>query len=83
MEAHDGAHVVLLGVHDLLVVGFHQKRQRDPVGAQGGLDHVGDIVLVLLLVEVGQVLAGVLLMLLQVIVRAVGHAPKLAPAEGE
>ena len=42
-----------------------------------------DIVLVLFLVEIGEVLAGVLLMLLEVIIGAVGHAPELAPAEGE
>ena len=38
--------------------------------------------LVLFLVEIGEVLAGVLLMLLEVIIGAVGHAPELAPAEG-
>ena len=39
--------------------------------------------LVRLLVEVGHVLAGMILMLLQVVVRAVRNAPELAPAERE
>ena len=83
MEAQDGAHVVLLRVHDLLIVGVAQDGQHGALHAQGGLDDVGDIALVLLLVEVGQVLAGGILMLGQVVVGAVGHAPQLAPAEGE
>ena len=86
VEAQDGAHVVvalLVLADDLLVVGVHQEGQGHAVGAQGGLDDVGDIVLVLLLVEVGEILAGVLLVLLEVVVGAVGHAPQLAPAEGE
>ena len=83
MEPHDRADVVLLRVHDLLVVGLHQQCQGHPVCAQGGLDDIGDIVLVLLLIEVGQVLAGVLLVLGQIVVGPVRHAPQLAPAEGE
>ena len=83
MEAQNGAHVVLGLVHHVLVVGVHQEGQGDAVGAQGGLDDVGDIVLVLLLVEVGHVLAGGVLVGGQVEVGAGGHAPQLAPAEGE
>ena len=83
MEPHDGADVVLLRIHHLFVVGLHQQGQGHPVRAQGGLHHIGDIVLVLLLIEIGQVLAGVLLMLGQVVVGPVRHAPQLPPAEGE
>ena len=71
-----GAHVVvalLVLADDLLVVGVHQEGQGHAVGAQGGLDDIGDIVLVLLLVEVGEILAGVLLVLLEVVVGAVGQ----------
>ena len=83
MEAHDGAHVVLGLVHHFLVIGLHQQGQGHPVRAERRLDDIGDIVLVLLLVEVREVLAGVLLVLAQVVVGAVRHAPQLAPAEGE
>ena len=83
MEAHDGADVVLLRVHHFLVIGLHQQGQGHPVRAEGRLDDVGNIVLVLLLVEIGEVLAGVLLVLAQVVIGAVRHAPQLAPAEGE
>ena len=41
-----------LSCHHFLVVGVHQEGQGHAVGAQGGLDDIGDIVLVLLLVEV-------------------------------
>ena len=83
MQTQNGTHVVLGGVHHFLVIGVHQEGQGHAVGAQGGLDDIGDIVLVLLLVEVGEILAGVLLVLFEVVVGAVGHAPQLAPAEGE
>ena len=83
MEAQDGAHVALGLVHDLLVVGLHQQRQGHAVRSQRRLDDVGNIVLVLLLVVVGQILSGELLVLAQVVVRPVRHAPQFAPAEGE
>ena len=83
MEVHDHADVVLGLVHDLLVVGLHQEGQHHTVGAQGGLHHVGDIVLTRFLVEVGHIHAGGVLMLGQVVVGTVRHAPQLAPAEGE
>ncbi|CAN4006139.1 SAM-dependent DNA methyltransferase, partial [Dysosmobacter welbionis] len=80
---HDGADVVLFCIHHLFIVGFHQQGQGHPVRAQGGLHHIGDIVLVLLLIEIGQILAGVLLMLGQVVVGPVRHTPQFPPAEGE
>jgi hypothetical protein len=69
--------------HDLLVVGVHQQGQHRAVGAQRRLDDVGNVVLVLLLIEIGQILTGGLLVLVEVVICAVGHAPELAPAEGE
>jgi hypothetical protein len=56
MEVQHDAGVVF--AHDLLVVRLHQEGQHRAVGAQRGLDDVGDVVLVLLLVEIGQILAG-------------------------
>ena len=86
MEPEHHPHVVLAVLvlaHHFLVVGVAEEGQRHAVGAQGGLYHVGDIPAVFLLVEVGQVLAGVLLVAFQVVVGAVGNAPQLAPAKGE
>ena len=74
---------VFVLAHHFLVVGVAEEGQGHAVGAQGGLDHVGDVPGVLLLVEIGQVFAGVLLVALEVVVGAVGDAPQLAPAEGE
>ena len=73
MEPHDHADVVLFRVHDLLVVGVHQHGQHTAVHAQGRLHHIGDVALVGLLVEVGQILAGDVLVLGQVVVGAVRH----------
>ena len=83
VQVQHHADVVLLRVHDLLVVGVHQHGQDAALHAQRGLDHIGDVALVGLGVEVGQVLAGHGLVLGQVVVGTVGHAPQLAPAEGK
>ena len=83
VKAKDHPHVVLLGVHHLFVIGVAEDGKDRALHAQRGLDDVGDIVLVLVLVVVGQVLARGVLVLGQVVVGAVGHAPQLAPAEGE
>ena len=83
VQVQHHADVVLLRVHDLLVVGVHQHRQHAALHAQRRLHHIGDVALVGLGVEVGQVLAGHGLVLVQVVVGAVRHAPQLAPAEGE
>ena len=83
MEVHHDAGVVLGLVHDLLVIRLAQEGQRHAVCAERRLDDVGDVVLVLLLIEVVHVLTGELLVLAQVVVRAVGDAPELAPAERE
>ena len=81
MQVQNHAHVVLRLVDDLLVIRFAQERQRHAVAAERRLDDVGDIVLVRFLIEIGQILAGSLLMALEVIIGAVGNAPELAPVE--
>ena len=83
MQVHHHAHVVLRLVHDLLVIRVAQHGQHAALHAEGRLDDIGDVALVRLGVEVGQILAGGLLVLGQVVIRAVGDAPQLAPAEGE
>ena len=83
MQVQHHADIVLLRVHDLLVIGVHQHGQHAALHAKGRLHHVGDVALVGLGVEVGQILAGHVLVLGQVVVGAVRHAPQLAPAEGE
>ena len=76
MQVQNDAHVVLRLVNDLFVIRLAQEGQRHAVAAERRLDDVGDIVLVRFLIEIGQVLAGGLLVPLQVIVRAVGDAPE-------
>ena len=78
MEAHDYTDVIvalLVLTHYFFVIGFHQEGQHHTVSTQGGFDDVGDIMFVLGLVEVGHVLARGVLMLGQVVVGTVGHAP--------
>ena len=81
MQVQDGADIFLaLGIDQmLLIVSLAQEGQRHTVAAQRGLDHVGDVVLVGLAVEVLQALAGGLLMAGQVVVGAVCNTPQLAP----
>ena len=81
MEAQHGAHVAALQL--LLVVSRAQEGQHHSVRAQGRLYHIGYVLLLLLVVEIGHVLPGGIGMLAQVIIRPVGDAPQLAPAEGE
>ena len=86
MQPQHHTHVVLavfILSHDLLVVGVAQYRQHTALHAQRRLHHIGDVALVGFRVEVGQILAGDVLVLSQVIVGAVRHTPQLAPAEGE
>ena len=84
MEVHDVPDVRLLfGSDILLVVSGAEEGQNDPVGAKRRLDDIGEIALVLDVVEIGQVLSGNRLMAAQVVVRPVCDAPELAPAEGE
>ena len=86
MQVQHHANVVLavfILAHHLLVIGVAQHRQNAALHAQRRFHHIGDVPLVGLGVKIGQVLAGGVLMLGQVIVGAVRHAPQLAPAEGE
>ena len=82
MQVQNGAYIVfalLILTHDLLVVGLAEEGKSNAVAAEGGLDDIGDVVLVGILIEVGQILAGGLLMAAEVVVGAVGDAPELAP----
>ena len=81
MQVHNDADIALGDL--FLIVGIAQESEGHAVGTEGGLDNVGDVMLVLFLIEVGHILAGSILMLGQVIVGTVGNTPKLAPAEGE
>ncbi|MNC09259.1 hypothetical protein D3C75_568780 [compost metagenome] len=67
----------------LLLEAVDEEGQGNPVCAQGGLDAVRDVALLVVLIDIVEVLAGMLHVLLQVIVGAVRNAPQLAPAEGE
>ncbi len=53
---HD-AGVLLRFVDDFFVIGVHKERERNAVGAERRLDDIGDVMLVRLLVEIGEVLA--------------------------
>ena len=58
MQMQDDTDIVialLVLPDDLFVVSVHQEGQDHPVCAKGGLDDIGDIVLVLGLVVVGQI----------------------------
>ena len=88
MEVQHHAHIVLAVLvlpHDLLVVGVAQHGQHAALHAEARLDDIGDILhhVLALALAVDQLLAARVGMLRQVVVRAVGDAPKLAPAEGE
>ena len=79
VQVKNGTHVVFRLVHDLFVVSVAEERERHAVAAERRLDDVRHIVLVRFLVEVRKILAGRLLMALEIVVRAVGNAPQLAP----
>ena len=81
MEVHDVSHVAAL--KGLLIISRAQEGQDDTVGAQGRLDDVRDVSFLLLVVKVGHVLAGLVLVLGQVVIGTVRDAPEFAPAEGE
>ena len=86
MQTQDGTDVgiaLLVNANLLLIVSFAQECQSNTVAAQRRLDNVGNVMLVALLIEVLQVLAGSFLMTAQVIVGTVSNAPQLAPAAAE
>ena len=80
VQMQDGADVLLaLAVGQvLLIISLAQEGQSHAVTAQRRLDHIGDVVLVGLAVEVLEALAGGFLMTAQVVVGAVCNAPQLA-----
>ena len=83
MQMQHHAHIVLALVHHFLVISVTQHRQHAALHAQRRLHHIGNVALVGLGIKVGQVLAGGVLVLGQVVVGAVRHTPQLTPAEGE
>ncbi len=76
-------HHALLAAHLLLPIGIGHQCQDQPVHAQGGLHHVGQVLFASLGVGVGRLLLGKLLVLGQVEVAPMGDAPQLAPTEGK
>ena len=67
----------------LLVICVNKECKSNSVRAERGLYNVGNVVLVCLLVEEGEILAGVVTVLGKVVVGSVGNTPELAPTEGE
>ncbi len=72
-----------LPLHLLLAVGVDQQRQCYPVGPSRSLDDIGEIALVLCLVEVLELLAGVLLVSAEIEISSVVYAFDFLPAEGK
>ena len=88
MEVHDHTNIilaVLVLTDNLFIVSVAQNRQYAAFHAQRGLDDIGDIFhhVLTFTLAVNHLLTAGILMLGQVIVSTVGHAPQLAPAEGE
>ena len=83
MQMHNHTHIVLLRVNYFLIVRVAEEGQRHTVSAKGRLNDIRDVVLIGLLIKIGHILAGMILMLLEIVIRAVGNAPQLAPAERE
>ena len=86
MQAQNGADIVialLVLTHNFLIVSIAEDGQNGTLNTQGGLNDIGNIVLVGFLIVVGQILAGDILVLGQVIVGTVSNAPQLTPTEGE
>ncbi len=83
VETENGSYVVLCLVNDLLVVSVAKHGENGSLNAERGLNDVGNVVLVGLLIEVGKILARNVLVLGKVVVGTVSNAPELAPTEGE
>ena len=88
VEVHDHTNIilaVLVLTDNLFIVSVAQNRQYAAFNAQRGLDDIGDIFhhVLALALAVDKLLAADVGVLGQVIVSTVGHAPQLAPAEGE
>ena len=88
VEVQHDAHVVvalLVLADDLLIVGVAQDREHAALHAERRLDDVGDVFdhVLALALAIDHLHAAGVLMLREVVVRAVGNAPELAPAERE
>ena len=73
MQVQYGADIVvalLILTDDLFIVCLAQECKRNTVAAERRLDDIGNVMLVGLLIEVGQILAGCLLMATEVIIGA-------------
>ena len=57
MQAENNANVVLLGIYDLFVISVAEEGEERTLNTQRRFNNVGDVVLVFLLIEVGQILA--------------------------
>ena len=67
----------------LFIVGVDKEGECNAVCTQGGLDDIGNVMVVGFLIEIGLILSGRGLMCSQVEVGARGNPPKLALAEWE
>ena len=81
VQVQHGAHIA--AVEGFLIIGIAQEGQHGTFYAQGRLNAIRHILFVGHRIQVFHGLAGMFLMAGQVIVRAIGHAPQFAPAEGE
>ena len=70
---------------DLFIVGVAQDREHAALHAERRLDDIGDVFdhVLALALAIDHLHAAGVLMLREVVVRAVGNAPELAPAERE
>ena len=82
MQAKHHTDIVLLGIYNLFVIGIAEESQCNTVGTERRFDDIGDITFVCLLVKIIQALAGMILVLSEVIIGAVCNPPQLSPANG-
>ena len=76
-------HHTFFAAHFLLVIGIQHQGEHGAVDAHRRLDDVGDIALMRLIVEVGEIASGVFAMPSKVVVGAVGNALQLPPSPGK
>ena len=81
MEMKHRAYIAAL--ESFFVVSLCEEREERTLNAETGLHNIGNIACILVGVKVCEVFAGGILMLGEVIIRAVGNAPELAPTERE
>ena len=81
MQPQNRSHVVFLRVQNFLVVGVRKEGEHGPLRAERRLDNVRDIFFVCGGVGIFHIFPAFRGVLLQIVVRSVGNAPQLAPAE--